>query len=113
LRKILPPIVVASFEEMKELPRVDQPYNGDQKCIKEEHHRLLLNDAILLAIDIMKSIALNDNSHQGSSEEQSKGVLQSKRKLVFATSPMHFEISDVMQQEGEYKLIEEGDENHR
>jgi hypothetical protein len=43
----------------KKIPRVEEPYNGDQKGSKKEHHRFLFDYSIAFLIYVMASNILN------------------------------------------------------
>lgn len=60
----------------------------------------------------MKRKILNKESHKGSSEEETEGVLETERKLILSTSTVHFNVSEDVKNVGEEELVEEGDGHH-
>lgn len=109
--------VVASLgepplEEFEEVPRVDEPNDGDQEGIEEEHYALLLHHTELLLVDIIQREIFHQESHDSRREEKSQRVLQAKRKFVLTSSAMLFDIREEMQHEGEGKFVEEDDAQH-
>lgn len=91
---------------------MDEPDDGDEEGIEEEHHGLLLDDAEGLAVDIVEAEAFHDECHERSGEEQPHGVLQSEREFVLAASAVHFDVGDVVEEGGDDELVEEGDGHH-
>lgn len=76
--QILSSEVVPTFDDVGELPGVNNPDDGYEEGVEEEHHRFLLDYSIGLTVDIPIADSLHDQRHQGSGEEQTEGILESE-----------------------------------
>lgn len=65
-----PSLVEPSHEGPEQMPRVDQPNDGDQEGIEEEHHGFFLNHAVTLLVDVVECDVLDQEGHECCGEEQ-------------------------------------------
>lgn len=95
-----------------DIPRVDQPDNRHKEGREKEHKCLLLYESISFIVDVLFDKALDEDSHQGSSEEHSHGVFQHETELKDRSGTGHLEVYEVMYDFSENELIEEHDSNN-
>jgi hypothetical protein len=55
LGQILAAVVELALKKYHDLPGIDQPDEGHKESIHEEHHKLFLNHAIWMLIEIMET----------------------------------------------------------
>lgn len=58
--QVLSSEVVPPLDDVDELPGVYDPNDGYEEGVEEEHHGLLFDDAIGLAIDVVEAKAFHD-----------------------------------------------------
>lgn len=77
-------LIAGAFESVADMPGVEQPYEGSEEGIEEEHDGLLLDDSILVRVDVVELDVLDQQRHDGGGEEQSQHVLEGEGELVVA-----------------------------
>jgi hypothetical protein len=96
-----------SLKDLPEIPRIDEPDKIDQKSGEEEHNGLLFHNAELFMEDIRIESSFHNESQNTCGKEQAQRIFKHEASLVVCPCGIHFEINQFMDDESEYKLIED------
>jgi hypothetical protein len=91
---VLPAVVQFPLDDSIDLQRVDEPQEGHEERVDQEHDRLLLHDSVVLAVDVIESDIFDQDGQHSSRQEEGDGVFNREVVLFFGVGRMFLEIRD-------------------
>lgn len=95
-----------SFEYLCNVIGVDGPEKRDEKTIDNIHDGLDMNHTISLFIEISKHPVFDNQSHEGSSEEETQAIFDTEGELKCLRTAFSLKISEFMEEIDHDKFIE-------
>lgn len=89
-------VVFVPGMDVAKLQGMDTPDEGHEESAENEHDGLFLNHAEVMFVVVLEFEGLNQDSHEGSSEEHTQGVLEGKREILMSLVVVFLEMSEVM-----------------
>lgn len=102
-------MVELSADEYVYLPGVDEPDEGHEEGVEDEHNCFLFDDSVGVFVEVGVFEVLDGEGHEGCREEHADWVLEGEVEFLLGCGLVFLEVGDVVEDEAHHEFVEADD----